>query len=803
MADTAPSSDPARLRSRATLASENEKPASSITPEVHTTGVEVYPETSSDVPKDKLVNEEVVETDADLENPQDPQLKGIPPQVLRVVSLHDDPTELCLTFRYWVLATIFVAPGAFLSQMNSFRTTYAPYSVFFVQIASNYVGIWLAKVLPKKPITVPGTRWKFSMNPGPWTTKEHVLVTITTTSGAIGNLGVTPLALAELYYNKRVNAGAAIFFMLAIVWTGYSFAAIGRQILMYEPAYPWFQSLCQSALFETQKKQRQAPTKTARKQMWVFWGVLFGVTLWQFLPEFVMPFFGSLAFLCWVAPHNKAANFIGSGLGGMGFLNLTFDWANISNYNAGVNLFLSPWWTQVVLFMSYVLCCWVLMPAAQFGKLGSYHYGLQTNRPLRENGTLYPVADLVTPDNTLNQTAYDLNGPIYQGTQQLWSMFFDYASYTSAYAWIACFGYKQIRSAFTKFRARQKNPGEGINHQYADRLNILMRSYKEVPLWWYTVLFLCSFVALITCIATGNLFIPVWTYFVAVATGALTIIPMGWLFAVSNYQLPIGTFNELLYGTMLQAVSGNRNPAGASIYSSIAGDAWYRAQYMMQDQKIGHYMHVPPRAVFVSQIFGTIIGVPINYGTMRWILDSKREYLNGTLTDPAHIWTGQTVASALSTGVQYVLVGPSRLFREKIFAPLPYAFLVGAGVPVVIYTLHRLFPRAKFNLWNSTIFFSGASTFYGNISTGYFSRFLGGFVVMFWAYRYRYELWSRYNYILAAAFDAGFNLNMLLIFLCFGAAKVITMPNWWGNNADSVERCFALPDDGPVSSGDS
>lgn len=195
--------------------------------------------------------------------------------------------------------------------------------------------------------------------------------------------------------------------------------------------------------------------------------------------------------------------------------------------------------------------------------------------------------------------------------------------------------------------------------------------------------------------------------------------------------------------------------------------------------------------------------MPINYGTMRWILNAKRDYLDGTKTDPAHIWTGQSIASSLSTGVQYVLIGPSRLFREKIFAPLPYAFLVGALTPPLLYALHRAFPRAKFHLWNSTIFFSGASIFYGNISTGYFSRFLGGFVVMFWAYRYRYELWSRYNYILAAAFDAGFNLNMLLIFLCFGAARVVTMPEWWGNNGESVERCFALPDDGPVSDGSS
>jgi hypothetical protein len=133
------------------------------------------------------------------------------------------------------------------------------------------------------------------------------------------------------------------------------------------------------------------------------------------------------------------------------------------------------------------------------------------------------------------------------------------------------------------------------------------------------------------------------------------------------------------------------------------------------------------------------------------------------------------------------------MFAQALYRPLPYAFLVGALAPTLLYTLHRCFPRAKFNLWNCTIFFCTMSNFWGNISTGYVSGIIGGFVVMYWAYRHHYEIWARYNYILAAAFDAGFNFNMLVIFLCFGAGKIITMPNWWGNNADNVERCFALP----------
>jgi hypothetical protein len=169
----------------------------------------------------------------------DPRLRDIPWSVRRIVSLHDDPTLPTLTFRYFVLTILFVVPGAFLSQLSHFRTTSAPYSVFFVQIASNYVGMWLAKVLPTKVFRVPFTKFEFSLNPGPWSVKEHVLVTISAASGATYNLAYAPVSIAELYFGQPMNPAIAIFFMLAVVWTGYSFAAISRQFLLYDPQYPW------------------------------------------------------------------------------------------------------------------------------------------------------------------------------------------------------------------------------------------------------------------------------------------------------------------------------------------------------------------------------------------------------------------------------------------------------------------------------------------------------------------------------------------------------------------------------------
>jgi hypothetical protein len=293
---------------------------------------------------------------------------------------------------------------------------------------------------------------------------------------------------------------------------------------------------------------------------------------------------GSLAFLCWVAPHNHVANFIGAGFGGMGFLNLSLDWSNIT---ARYSLFLTPWWTQVVMFIGFAFSAWVLMPAAKFGHLGEWNLHLNSNRLFLgrsaisilslgynltnpANGTSYPITQLLTPQVTLNETAYAEFGPPFVGTQVLWNMFFDYAAYTSAIVWMACFGWQQLHSSFMKVKERVSNKKARISEQYDDQLSILQRSYEEVPAWWFGLLFAASLVALVTIIACGKMFIPVWTYFVAVGTGAILVVPLGWLYALSNFQLPIGTVNELLYGLMVNSVDGYKNPVGATVYSSIA-----------------------------------------------------------------------------------------------------------------------------------------------------------------------------------------------------------------------------------------
>jgi OPT family oligopeptide transporter len=475
--------------------------------------------------------ESPVAPDSSDEEAVEDDLKDYPTEVRNTVSFEDDVTLPTITFRYFVLTFVFTAPGAFLYQMvrfgspinwtvyltdeqGIFRTTASPYSVFFVQIASHYAGVWLAKVLPSWQIKVPFTKWGFNLNPGPWSIKEHVLVTVSAASGATSNAAWVPISLSQLYYDDPIPAAACIFFMWAIVFLGYSLAAVARQFLLYDPQYPWPQALMQTSLFETFRKS-DANSRSARKQLYVFLGVLFGITLWEFLPEYAFPMLSSLSFLCWVAPRNAVANFIGAGIGGMGFLNLTLDWSNISNGTFS-NPMIAPFWTSVVIFAGFVVNCWILLPAAKWGNLSDWNHQLMSNRLFLENGTKYPVTEILGANNTFNEAAYEKLGPAYMGPQIIWATFFDYASYTSAFVWMILFGWPQIRTSIAKLRARAKTRGtESINEQYSDRLNVMQRAYKEVPLWWYIVLFAACFVTITTLLGTGHFFLPVWMFIVA------------------------------------------------------------------------------------------------------------------------------------------------------------------------------------------------------------------------------------------------------------------------------------------------
>ena len=98
-------------------------------------------------------------------------------EVAANVSNHDDPTMSCFTFRSCLLGISFTCVLAFINQFFAFRTLPMSIEPLLVQLLAYPFGKSLAVILPTRRFNPFGTRYSFSLNPGPFTIKEHCLIT--------------------------------------------------------------------------------------------------------------------------------------------------------------------------------------------------------------------------------------------------------------------------------------------------------------------------------------------------------------------------------------------------------------------------------------------------------------------------------------------------------------------------------------------------------------------------------------------------------------------------------------------------
>ncbi|KAJ5509733.1 hypothetical protein N7527_011876 [Penicillium freii] len=219
---------------------------------------------------------------------------------------------------------------------------------------------------------------------------------------------------------------------------------------------------------------KNRPNQTrSREQLKVFWILLLATFVWQFLPEYLFPLVASLAPLCWFASRNHTVNFIGAGRGCMGFLNITLDWSSITSV-----VITYPYIVQVIIFLAFVLTCWIMIPIAYFGNLwGSPTYNIMSNGVFMKNGTVYPFNDLIYLDSNgmqhFNETKYDKVGLAYSGAQYTWQIFVWVASYMSSF--VGLFLGPKI---YRMWKARKQSGA-----YYQDRLSRIIHRYPSITKW--------------------------------------------------------------------------------------------------------------------------------------------------------------------------------------------------------------------------------------------------------------------------------------------------------------------------------
>ena len=143
---------------------------------------------------------------------EDNNISSVIKQVELTVPKTDDPNMPVLTFRMWVLGLGTCILLSFVNQFMWYRQNPMSVSSISAQIAVVPLGHLMAKYITKR-VFFEGCKYEFTLNPGPFNVKEHVLITIFANSGAGTVYATHILSAVKLFYKRELSLLPAFLIM--------------------------------------------------------------------------------------------------------------------------------------------------------------------------------------------------------------------------------------------------------------------------------------------------------------------------------------------------------------------------------------------------------------------------------------------------------------------------------------------------------------------------------------------------------------------------------------------------------------
>ncbi len=203
----------------------------------------------------------------------------------------------------WFLGLTLVCISASLNTFFYFRYP-APYFIPSVVLLIAYpFGKALAFTLPIRTWVLPRILGggKFSLNPGPFNVKEHVLIYMMVNVGAFPAYVLNVIVVADKYYGLSFGPAFEILLILSTTLTGFGFAGLCRTLLVTPASMVWPQNLVSCALLNTlHAEDDDRTTGISRYKFFVY--VMTGTFLWMFVPGFLFLGMSYFSWVCWIAP---------------------------------------------------------------------------------------------------------------------------------------------------------------------------------------------------------------------------------------------------------------------------------------------------------------------------------------------------------------------------------------------------------------------------------------------------------------------------------------------------------------------
>ncbi|KAM7205191.1 sexual differentiation process protein 2 [Naviculisporaceae sp. PSN 640] len=723
-------------------------------------------------------------------------------EVRAVVDNHDDPTLPVSTIRAWVIGIFFACCISFINSLFDVRLPSIYVIATVPQLLAYPVGKFFERTLPDWGVTLFGVR--HSLNPGPFNKKEHMLITImstVSTSVPYTNYIIWIQVLPQ-YFNMpwANNVLYQVLIGLSTNLIGYGLAGICRRFLVY-PAYcVWPNSLVTIGM---NSAFHDASTETAtvigpfnsvwkmsrlRLFAWLF-GAMF-VYFW--FPYYIFTALSYFSWMTWIAPDNAPLAWITGGQSGLGVNPLpTLDW-NLFTSN-GVDPLVVPFFSTFNTFIGSFFSMLIIVAIYLTNAFDTSYLPINTNRSFDHFGKRYNVTRIIDDRGIFDKDKYAAYSPPFLAASNVVVYMFFFALYSATVAYGILYhrheimlglrdAWRSIKKGLPGKKNKASEHETGIDDpNKLDVHNRLMSAYKEVPEWWYMI---CLAVA----VALGMIGIGVWptntspfVVLYGIALCLVFVVPIGIITGMTGVQVTLNVIAEFIGGVWVEG-----NAIAMCFFKSYGYVTCAHAINFTNDLKLAHYLKIPQRFTFCAQMVPTIISTLISIAVLQY----QVKLPDICTPDAPFRFSCPGTNTFFTAAIFWGTVGPRKIWGVGgMYAVTLVGFPIGVMLVVVFYMLSKRWPKnAILRNVHPVVILAGALT-WAPFNMAYVWPAVP-FAAFSWLYlKKRYlPFWSKYNYIVSAAFSCAIAIAGIVIF--FGLQAWDIELKWWGNEVNN-EGCDA------------
>ena len=184
-----------------------------------------------------------------------------------------------------------------------------------------------------------------------------------------------------------------------------------------------------------------------------------------------------------------------------------------------------------------------------------------------------------------------------------------------------------------------------------------MQYYPEVPMWWYGIIGIISFAFLCITIKIIPTQLPIWAVVIAILLSFIFSIPLSMLMATTSQDIHTPVIYELIAAYMLPG-----RPFANTIFKTLGYITGYQVSNLSGNLKLGHYMKVPPRIMFMIQIIPAVITCIWVTFIQEWMLNNIDDICTSRQKQGFICPRYMVFATA---SVIFGVVGPQRIFSPQ------------------------------------------------------------------------------------------------------------------------------------------